>query len=335
MTPRERVYHAIQFQETDIVPYHITFTSVARDHYAEYCGDADFQSQLGNHLALISHEGLTKWQEVEPGYYRDWWGVIWNRTVDKDIGCVVNQVLPEPTLRGWTPPAPVAPILIETYPRFVSANPDKFRISSIGFSLFERAWTLRGLEQLLVDMIDRPMFVHDLLEAITEHNLATIDFALSHDVDCVRFGDDWGSQKGLIMGPRFWREFIKPRIKRMYERVHEKERYVMIHCCGDVKEILDELVEVGVDIFNPFQPEVMDVFDTKKKYQGRLSFFGGISVQRLLPHGTPDQVRSQTRKLLDILGRGGGYIAGPSHDIPADVPPENIHAMVEVLKGQG
>ena len=108
----------------------------------------------------------------------------------------------------------------------------------------------------------------------------------------------------------------------------------MIHCCGDVKDVLPDLVEVGVNIFNPFQPEVMDVFETKKRFQGRLSFFGGISVQRLLPLGTPEEVRLETSHLLDVLGKGGGYIASPSHDIPADVPAENMAAMIEVLTDQ-
>lgn len=207
-------------------------------------------------------------------------------------------------------------------------------MASIGFSLFERAWTLRGFEQLLVDMIESPEFVHSLLDRITEVNLAQIDFALKHDVDCVRFGDDWGSQNGLIMGPALWREFIKPRIAKMYKRVRDAGKYVMIHCCGDVKAILPDLVECGLNIFNPFQPEVMDIFETKKQYYGQLSFFGGISVQRLLPLGAPDEVRRETRRLLEVLGKGGGYIASPSHDIPADVPVENMVAMIEVLTEQ-
>ncbi|MDI6827107.1 MAG: uroporphyrinogen decarboxylase family protein [Armatimonadota bacterium] len=334
MTPRERVIQSIEFRETDIVPYHITFTTGARSKLADFLGDPDFETRLGNHLAMISHDRLWPRDEVRPGYFKDRWGVIWNRTVDKDIGCVDNQVLPNPSLDGWQPPEPIYPLLAETYPIFVEANKDKFRVASIGFSLFERAWTLRGFEQLLVGMIESPEFVHSLLDRITEVNLAQIDFALKHDVDCVRFGDDWGSQNGLIMGPALWREFIKPRIAKMYKRVRDAGKYVMIHCCGDVKAILPDLVECGLNIFNPFQPEVMDIFETKKQYYGQLSFFGGISVQRLLPLGAPDEVRRETRRLLEVLGKGGGYIASPSHDIPADVPVENMVAMIEVLTEQ-
>ena len=98
--------------------------------------------------------------------------------------------------------------------------------------------------------------------------------------------------------------------------------------------MLPDLVEIGLNIFNPFQPETMDIFETKKRYYGKLSFYGGISVQTLLPRGTPDDVRRETKRLLDVLGEGGGYIASPSHDVPVDVPPENMAAMIEVLQTQ-
>jgi len=334
MTPRERVYRAARFKETDIVPYHVSFTAGAHRNLARYYSDPTFEDTIGNHLAMLSHGRVAPWTEIRPEYFQDEWGVVWNRTVDKDIGCVDNQVLPEPTLRGFEPPDPDLSGLQALYPSFVDGNQAKFRVSSLGFSLFERAWTLRGFEQLLLDMLESPTFVHELLGQITEHNLAQIAIALSYDIDCVRFGDDWGSQAGLIMGPALWREFIKPRIARMYQRVREGGRFVMIHCCGDVKEILPDLVEVGVNIFNPFQPEVMDIFETKRRYRGQLSFFGGISVQRLLPLGTPDEVRRETQHLLEALGQGGGYIASPSHDVPVDVPPENMAVMIDVLRGQ-
>ena len=136
------------------------------------------------------------------------------------------------------------------------------------------------------------------------------------------------------MGPALWREFIKPRITRMYQRVRKAGKFVIIHSCGNVQELFPDLIEAGLNVFNPFQPEVMDIFETKRQYQGKLAFYGGISVQRLLPHGTPDEVRAETRRLLRELGKGGGYIASPSHAIPGDVPAENMAAMIEVLQGQ-
>ncbi len=334
MTPRERVYQAIEFRDTDIVPYHVTFTIPARERMAEYCGDPHFERGIGNHFAMLRLGALREWEEIRPGYLRDVWGVVWNRTVDKDIGNVEGQVLPEADLSGWTVPPSDGEALRPVFSRFVEEHPDEFRVASLGFSLFERAWTLRGMEQLMMDMIENRSFAHELLDRITEYNLEQVALAVEHDIDCVRFGDDWGSQSGLLMGPSLWREYVKPRIRRMYDAVHQAGKRVMIHCCGDVKAILPDLVEVGVDIFNPFQPEVMECIETKRAYQGRLSFYGGISVQRLLPYGTPGEVRSETRRLLRELGSGGGYIASPSHDIPSDVPAANIAAMLEVLMNQ-
>jgi len=334
MTLRERVYQSLQFQQTDIVPYHIGFTTAAREALARHLGDPGFEGRIGNHLATLSHRKSSPWTQIKPGYVADQWGVIWNRTVDKDIGVIANRILPEPSLHGFQLPDPLPDRLAAAYPAFVEGNRDRFRMASIGFSLFERAWSLRGMDQLLVDMVESPAFVHDLLDRILEFNLVQVDLALSHDVDAVYFGDDWGSQGGLIMGPVLWREFIKPRVAQMYRRVRKAGKYVGIHSCGDVRAILPDLVEIGLNIFNPFQPETMDVFETKKRYYRQLSFWGGISVQHLLPHGAPDEVRRETGRLLSLLGQGGGYIASPSHDVPADVPPENLVALIEVLQQQ-
>jgi uroporphyrinogen decarboxylase len=324
----------VRFQDTDIVPYTITFTAGAKQKLADYYGDPDFENKIGNHLARFSHRKLVKWTEVKPGHFRDEWGVVWNRTVDKDIGVTENRILPEPTLEGIVVPDPATQGLAEAYPKFIADNQDKFRITSIGFALFERAWALRRMDQLLVDMLDNPDFVHALFDLITEVDMRHLDIALTQDIDCVYFGDDWGSQAGLIMGPGLWREFIKPYVAKLYGRVRDAGKFVAIHSCGDVKQILPDLVDIGLNIFNPFQPEVMDIYETKKRYYGELSFYGGISVQHLLPHGTPEEVREETRKLLRILGAGGGYIASPSHDVPSDVPPENLAAMIDVLQNQ-
>lgn len=333
MTPRERIYASLQFHDTDIIPYQVSLTMNAHKKLLEYTGDPNYMAGIGNHLASISHRLSSPSDEVQPGHFRDEWGVIWNRTVDKDIGNVENRVLPDPTLSSFSLPK-ASDTVFELYPRFIADNQDRFRVSSIGFSLFERAWSLRGMEELLIDMVENPGFVHDLLDGICEFNLALIDRALSFDIDAIMFGDDWGSQNGLIMGPTLWREFIKPRIARMYKRVRDAGKYVMIHSCGKVQELFPELIECGLQVFNPFQPEVMDVRETKRRYYGRLAFFGGISVQRLLPHGTPDEVRSEVKQLLRDLGKGGGYIASPSHAVPGDVPPENIVAMIDVLRNQ-
>ncbi len=157
--------------------------------------------------------------------------------------------------------------------------------------------------------------------------------ALKHDVDAVYFGDDWGQQRGLQMGPKIWREFIRPVLRRMYAAVREAGKFVMIHSCGDVDELFDDLIDIGLNCFNPFQPEVMDVYTLLPRYRGRLAFHGGLSTQRTLPFGTVQDVRAETRRLLE-LGREGGYILAPAHDVEGDVPLENMLALIECVQQQ-
>ena len=115
--------------------------------------------------------------------------------------------------------------------------------------------------------------------------------------------------------------------------MREAGKFATMHSCGCVAELFDELVEIGLQMFNPFQPEAMDVFEMMKKYRGRLTFHGGMSIQKVLPFGTPAEVRDMAQRLIDA-GHEGGYVFSPSHAVPRDVPPENLTAMVDVLKAQ-
>jgi len=183
----------------------------------------------------------------------------------------------------------------------------------------------------MVDMLEAPAFVDALFDALTEYNLAIVEELVKYDLDGILFGDDWGQQRGLLFGAPLWRRFVKPRIARMYAAVKQAGKVVMIHCCGRVQELFPELIELGLDVFNPFQPEVMDPVEMKRQFGDRLAFYGGLSIQKLLPFGTPQQVRDEARRLADAVGRDGGFIIAPSHDMPGDIPAENVAAFVEVM----
>ncbi|MBP7053201.1 MAG: hypothetical protein KBE65_19515 [Phycisphaerae bacterium] len=335
MTNRERVLATVSHKSPDKVPYDIRFTQPARVKMAAHYGDDRFESKLGNCFTwLRPHLPDARFVEVAPDIWQDEFGVQWDRHVDKDIGVVCNRRVTPENVGTFRFPDPNDPARYRSFDAMVKPNGDTAVLVSLGFSLFERAWTLAGMENVLMAMVSDPRFAETLLDRILEFNLAIIENACTWVVDIFRFGDDWGHQRGVLMGPDLWRRFIKPRFRAMCDLVKSKGKLVMLHSCGKVDELFDDLIECGLDIFNPFQPEVMDVFEVKKRYGDRLTFYGGISIQRTLPFGTVQQVRDEVRRLIDGVGEQGGYIASPSHDIPGDAKPENIAAMIEVLQNQ-
>ena len=331
MSIRQRTIDAIERRPVDKVPYHIRFTKPAREKMAGFYGDADFEETLGNCLSVCR---ARRFEEIRPNIWQDEFGVPWDRTIDKDIGVVVNTLVTPETLDHYQFPDPDDPTLYTDFEASGNDFGDMLAVAKLSYNLFERAWSLAGMENLLLSMIADKPFVHALLDRITEFNLALIENVCKWDIDAIFFGDDWGHQGGLLMGPHLWREFIKPRIASLYQAAKARGKYVFVHCCGAVQELFDELIECGLDVFNPFQPEVMDVFEVKKRFGDRLTFYGGISTQQTLPFGSVSDVRDEVRRLLDEVGASGGYIAAPAHAIPPDAKPENIAAMIEVLRNQ-
>jgi uroporphyrinogen decarboxylase len=332
MTKRDVVRLVLSGQRPPYVPWSMGFTKEAKETLCKYYACDDVEKPLQNHLLKLGSD-IGFFTELGNNRVRDVFGVVWDRTVDRDIGNVEGYALPRPTLAGYRFPNPLDARFFADIPAKIEQFSDRFRVFQIGFSLYERAWTLRGMENLMIDFHDNPAFVHELLTAIADYNIAQVREALRYDIDAVYFGDDWGQQRGLQMGPRTWREFILPQLRRMYGVVRAADKFVMIHSCGDVDEVFDDLVDAGLNCFNPFQPEVMDVYSLLPRYRGRLAFHGGLSTQKTLPFGAPDDVRVETRRLLE-LGRLGGYIFAPAHDVEGDVPLENMLAMIEVVQQQ-
>ncbi len=332
MTKREVIHTLLEAKRAPYVPWSCGFTKEAKDKLRAHYGTEDLEDALQNHILKMGSD-IGFFDDLCDNRVRDVFGVVWDRSIDKDIGNVEGQVLPQPTLKHYAFPDPLAPRFFADIRPSIAKYPDRFRVFQIGFSLYERAWTLRGMQELLMDFYDHPDFVHELLNTIADYNIAQLNEALKHDIDAVYFGDDWGQQRGLQMGPKLWREFIGPVLKRMYAAVHAGNKYVFIHSCGDVDELFDDLIGMGLNCFNPFQPEVMDVMGLVPRYRGRLVFHGGLSTQRTLPYGTAEDVREETRRLLE-LGREGGYIFAPAHDVEGDVPLDNLLAFLDLVQGQ-
>lgn len=332
-TKRDLVIDALTFRPPAYVPWAWHMTEPCAARMREYLGTDDLEAFTESHF-MDFHVPPAPWVALDETHDRDPYGVVWDRTVDKDIGTPCEWPIREPSdLARYRWPDDPRDEEFAAIRAAIAEQTDRCSRYAVHFSLFERAWTMRGMEDLLVDMIERPKFVEDFLDAIVAHNLDSIRRALACNVDCVYFGDDYGTQRGLFMGLERWRRFFKPRLARMFAPVREAGKFVALHSCGLVTDIFDDLVEIGLNLFNPFQPEVMDVFAVKKRYHGRLAFHGGMSIQKVLPFGSVSDVRRETQRLIE-MGRDGGYIFSPSHQVPGDVPPENLAAMMEVLRSQ-
>jgi uroporphyrinogen decarboxylase len=148
-------------------------------------------------------------------------------------------------------------------------------------------------------------------------------------IDILRTADDLGTQRGLFFSPEMFRTFIKPRLKKLVDMTHSHGVKFLFHSCGAIRPLIEDLIEIGVDILDPLQAAAdgMEPQALKNAYGDRICLHGGICTQYLLPGGTPEEVRCEVRRRLDILGRGGGFILAPCHVLQADVPTENILAM--------
>ncbi len=333
MTKRQIIKLILEGKEPPYVPWSFRFTQKAEAALVAHYFTNDIRSVIGNHIIELGSDfGI--FTQLDENHFQDAFGVIWDRSVGKDIGSVSNCVLQTSSLKGFEFPDPLDKRYFEDILPKIQKYGDCFRLFCIGFSLFERAWTLRGgMENLLTDFYDAPEFVHELFEAIADFNIAQIKQALKYDIDAVFFSDDWGQQKGLLMGYEAWKEFIYPAVMRMYKAVRDDGNHVFIHSCGDVDELFDDLIGIGVHCFNPFEPGVMDVDVIMNNYRSRLAFWGGLSMNTTASLGSYHKLIDQARHLIE-MGRQGGYILSPSHFIEADTPIENTLALIEVCKSQ-
>lgn len=204
--------------------------------------------------------------------------------------------------------------------------------------VIHRGYAMRGFEDYLKDLYRNPEALCRLMDKLADFWVGTaetvIEAAGPDNVDIVWFGEDLGTQDGCMFDPEgIYAKYIKPRHRRMVETVKSLTNgaKVCFHCCGSAYYFVDHLIDIGVDILNPVQVTAknMEPERLKEAFGDRIAFWGGINTQRILPFGTPDEVTAETRRIVDILGKGGGYILNSVHNIQAEVPPENIVAMFE------
>ena len=326
------VNSVIRHTSADGLPWQFDMTSEFADKVCEQiaCDCAD--EFLGNHLYRAKYKQN---KQLPDGQELDIFGVTWSKSPEGgDVGIITNHPLKEASFSGYEFPEIREDFASSLCNILESKKDDRFTMFSITMGFFERAWSLRGMEPLMLDMMMDESFTIDLFRMIEEHHLALLDNVLDRDFDAVYFGDDWGQQRGLIMGPPMWRKYIKPSMKRIFDKVKSKGKKIVLHSCGDLQDIFQEVIEIGVDVYNTLQPEIYDLSKMKQEYGKDITFYGGISTQQFLPFATPLEVYNKASEVRDILGSGGGYILAPTHAITRDIPVENIMAMLKVAKGE-
>jgi len=240
----------------------------------------------------------------------------------------------------WTaiaaPPGPVDDAALAAGAKKLRESTDRAIIGLFGGNLFEIGNFLYRNDQFMMILAGEPKRAHRFLDKLVEIHLANLDkylAAVGDNIDIILFGDDLGMQTGPIMSPAMYREFFKPRHKVLWNRAKElADVKVMLHCCGGVRELLGDLIEAGLDAINPVQISCagMDAGELKAEFGKDLTLWGGgCDTRELLPNATPERIAEHVREQIEILKGGGGFVFQQVHNILANVPPENVTAMLD------
>ena len=357
MTSRERVLFALSHRETDRIPFSL-FAGInepARKDLAAFLQmksmeelDRFLDSQCDLKLVMPDYcgpAGRHVWRE--DGTHQDHWGVV-RAPMYYGTG-YYNEISYYPLARvndiselssfAWPS---VEWFNYETILAKIKAinTEEEHAIMTANGNIFECAWYMRGFERMLEDLVVDPELAWEIMSRVTDFLIGYFKGILEHAkgrIDLVFTADDLGHQEGLIVSPQLWEKMIKPHHVRMNKAIHEFGAKIMYHSCGSVGKLIPGLIDMGIDVLEPLQFDAkdMDPVALKAMYGGRLCFHGGVSVQKTLPFGTPQEVRQEVRDRIRVLGRNGGYILSSSHTIQANTPPENIMAFLEEAKAIG
>ena len=338
-TPREVVYQSLRFEQPEVCPYYIWVDNqmvppLSRHYGAEaFVGPSEgTRSFVGSYTVL---KEVTALPVVDSGdRFTDEFGVEFLRGSTLHVE---RPALSEPSLKGYKFPDLAGDEHFTGLDEWLAANAQRFKIVQLGMMFFERSWFMRGMENMLMDLYRHPHFVEELLDGLEAVCLKVIDRLLrdyGDRIDAIGLSEDYGSQTSLLISPRHWREFIKPRLARMCGRIRGGGKPVYIHSCGHVLPIIPDLVELGVNCLQPIQPEAMDIFEIKRRYGRDLCLMGGISTQHTLCNGSVEDVRREVRDCLTHMAAGGGYVMAPAKPILPGVPLENAIALIDAFIGQ-
>jgi uroporphyrinogen decarboxylase len=330
LSNRKWIADTLAYQPHESVPYNFDFSPPARKLVEAHFG-SPVEEVLNLPLRMTSPKSI-KPLYAAPKIYgdraRDEFGVVWS-TNEIDRGSPIVPCLPEADLVGYEFPEAAASYRFEEIGRWSEEQCGHFRVIWVG-DLWERATFMRGMESILFDLALNPLFVDRLLRGLSDYVLKTMEILFERfDFEAIALSDDYGSQRALLMSPAQWRRFVKPLLSEIYAFAKKHKYVVFHHSCGNIWEIIPDMIDIGLDVLHPIQPEAMNPVELKREFGKELTLCGGLRTQDLLPRGTAGEVRDEVRRLKEQLGRGGGYILEPGITLQADVPADNLVAMIE------
>jgi len=357
MKHRERVESALNHEVPDRCPMQISFTPEFADRLRKEIGSElsnvhnphgggntyELERYLDEDMLLISVGWANNYYKtIKPGAeYIDNWGVGWKaiQYQTKFGQGVYTELIKHPlsddkNLDDYHSPDPNLPELYVDAQKTIANYKDQYWIVGVTVTtIWETAWALRGLEQLMMDLVINPELANKILDVPFKYHLTAAKKLVELGVDMIWIGDDVGSQKGMIMAPDMWRTFLKPRMLEFVATIKgiNPNLTVAYHCDGNLYPIINDLIEVGIDVLNPIQPACMDPAKLKTEFGDRLCFWGTIDEQYTLPFGSPEDVKNEVQLRINTVGKDGGLILGPTHHVQLDTPMENFWTMIQTI----
>ena len=308
---------------------------------AEYYKDERWrEKKLKKYTCCYLTADTVLMEDIDGVYSKDAWGALWRN--DKQPSHLERPSLPGPDFSGFVFPTSepfVANILrqkeqaIQAY----NGNTEQYRVIHMGWGIFEHTWRMRGFENALVDMIEAPDFYRELTRKITDIYIDMLKACADIPNDAYIFGDDWGEQRGLIMGRARWCEFLKPSWARVYAEVHRQGKKAVQHSCGSIVDIYDDLAEIEMDCHESVQPEARGMAPEalKEKFGRKVSFWGCLGSQGLLFSGTPAAIQAEVFRLHHLFREDGGFVLMPAKPLQDGMAIERAVAAVEAFQALG
>ncbi len=341
MNSYERVIAALERKQPDQVPLvEWVFDEGVMDALLP---DSDYFSFVD--WLQLDNVGLNRssWQkdnvdyvDEEKGLFRDKWGVIRAFGPESSPYPVEGPIKSPDDLKGYSPPDPEDDSVLEGIASVVERYKGKKAITAIGRDAFFNPSHLRDAENFLMDMIDHPKMVHELIDITLSYDLRATERMVKAGVDVIVLADDYADKNSPMMSPKHFKEFIFPGLKKAVDNAHQAGAYVVKHTDGNIMPILDMIIESGIDAINPLEPVAgMDIAHIKEKYGDRIALIGNIDCGHLLCTASEEEVRQVTRETIAAAAPGGGFCLSSSNSIHSSVKPENYWAMVETLREYG